>query len=181
MENPDKYVKIYLQKGGDPSASFSVMGPVGAMIDKPLLHAGVVNSRAGPGALRLRIAAGADLEAECVMDGDSRTALMWASVNARYIEHMRVLLDAGACTTSSSADSFTAFGIASEKGNVEGVKKFIKRGVDPNLRAMPSMHTPLLKAVGAGHLPIAMLLIRYVLACTHIALLHLHAIEQSSM
>ena len=129
----------------------------GVMQPLPLLHFCAVQ---GPRCIgtKLLCAAGADLEARCENDGDVRTALMWAAGGPERIENLRALMDAGACMTSSSADSYTAFGIAAEKNNLVGVKEFIARGVDVNLRALPTMHTPLMKACEHGHLPIVMTL-----------------------
>jgi ankyrin repeat protein len=121
----------------------------GVMQPLPLLHFCAVQGPRGIGT-KLLCAAGADLEARCENDGDVRTALMWAAGGPERIENLRALMDAGACMTSSSADSYTAFGIAAEKNNLVGVKEFIARGVDVNLRALPTMHTPLMKACKAG-------------------------------
>jgi Ankyrin repeats (3 copies)/Ankyrin repeat len=123
----------------------------------PLLHSCAVEGLTGAGA-KLLCAAGVNLEARCANDGDVRTALMWATGGPERIENLKALLDAGACMTSSSADSYTAFGIAAEKNNVIGVKEFLARGIDVNLRAMPSGHTALMKACEHGNLAIVMTL-----------------------
>jgi ankyrin repeat protein len=123
----------------------------------PLLHFCAVEGLTGVGT-KLLCAAGANLEARCENDGDVRTALMWAAGDPERIENLKALLDAGACVTSSSADSYTAFGIAAEKNNLIGVKEFLARGIDVNLRAMPSGHSALMKACEHGNLAIVMTL-----------------------
>jgi hypothetical protein len=116
----------------------------------PLLHSCAVEGLTGAGT-KLLCAAGVNLEARCANDGDVRTALMWAAGLPERIENLKALLDAGACMTSSSADSYTAFGIACEKNNLIGVKEFLARGIDVNLRAVPSGHTALMKACEHGN------------------------------
>jgi hypothetical protein len=73
----------------------------------PLLHSCAVEGLTGAGT-KLLCAAGVNLEARCANDGDVRTALMWAAGLPERIENLKALLDAGACMTSSSADSYTA-------------------------------------------------------------------------
>jgi uncharacterized protein len=131
----------------------------------PLLHSCAVEGLTGAGT-KLLCAAGVNLEARCANDGDVRTALMWAAGLPERIENLKSLLDAGACMTSSSDDSYTAFGIACEKNNLIGVKEFLARGIDVNLRAMPSGHTALMKACEHGNLAVVMTLCKLALMCT---------------
>jgi hypothetical protein len=120
----------------------------------PLLHCAILFG--GPDALGTKAlcAAGADLNIDCDIYGDTRDALIWSANNARWLEHMKAVMDAGADMTRSSRCSYTAFGVAAEKNNVLAVKEFLARGVSPDLKAVPTGHTPAIKAAEAGKLPV---------------------------
>jgi ankyrin repeat protein len=123
----------------------------------PLLHAAVTDGLDAI-AVKQLIAAGADLEARCKCEGETRTALLWVAGHAERILCLRALIDAGADVLSTSSDGATAFGIAAQRNNLPGVKGFIARGVDMSLRERDTLHTPLYKACEQGNLGIVMVL-----------------------
>jgi ankyrin repeat protein len=156
---PDEWVPIYLQQGGNPNARCKMPGAdPGEYTNMPLLHCSILYGGADAVGTKALCAAGADLDINCEYAGDTRDALIWSANNARWLEHMKAVMDGGADMTRSSRCSYTAFGVAAEKNNVHAIREFLARGVSPDLKAVPTGHTPAIKAAETGKLPVLILL-----------------------
>ncbi len=69
-----------------------------------------------------------------VRDPEDMTALMWVSMNRKYIETLRILLNGGADANLGDKDGDTALMKATSEDNEEGVKALISHGADLDLK-----------------------------------------------
>eukprot|EP00953_Heterococcus_sp_UTEX-ZZ885_P030017 15880-Heterococcus_DN1.PRE.1 len=107
-----QFVESFLKAGGQPSLKMP------ALLQAPLLHAVTLNTHDQvPRCIRMLVRAGAAVDAMCPdEEGQTCTALMWASSNQLGAPAVRTLLKEGAQPSVQSSSGRTALHMAANAG-----------------------------------------------------------------